>query len=145
MHFHSVWCPCPTFSYVKSKRELIGKATYTFRLLLLAGVSAENRFLTLKAESQIAKPKFSPGRGLSDWLDEKLFSVPYPPFFWFELVVAFSGSPTPFQRVSIECCREGGWSWGSGPEGDTENTHAKPEAAMMPPSGAQQAVVSGGS
>lgn len=29
MHSGPVWYPCPTFSNVKSKRELIGKATYT--------------------------------------------------------------------------------------------------------------------
>lgn len=45
--------------------------------------------------------------------------------------------------MSIECGREGGWSWGSGPEGDRALV-LKPEAATAPPLGAHGAAVNRG-
>lgn len=109
-------------------------------------MSEENRFLADSGEPS-SQARILKGEGVfqTDWMKNS-FHFCVLGFFWFELVVAFSGSPTPFQRVSIEYIAEREWmGLGSGPEGEIERACAKPEAAVMPPPGVQPAVVNAGS
>lgn len=102
---HPVLCGTSTHPHFSSLH--LQSHIHTFHLLLLAGMSKDNRFLALIAVNQVAKPKFSKGKG-SGWMKSSFQSCVLPRFFWFELAAAFSGSSTAQSILQ----RRSGWGWG---------------------------------